>query len=168
MTSFAAQFKQIMEKEINDFGDGIDDEIRRLAVLGFETTVDRSPLWSGSYILSHRISINGTPVAPPTNVKVYAVGADGQPVGRFPMRAEQINPGLPRQYRDKARSEAQKIHTHQGPITEIEISNDIEYAIAVEAQNGAPYQVAAQMLRAMAAQIGQTSTKIAGRKKALP
>jgi hypothetical protein len=59
MSSISAAFKQA-KQEIKDH---VSDVIRNAALEAINVIVFASPVWSGAYVKSHRLSINGSPVA---------------------------------------------------------------------------------------------------------
>ena len=59
MASISAAFKQA-KQEVKDH---VSDVIRNTALEAIFIIVNDSPVWSGAYVMSHRLSINGSPVA---------------------------------------------------------------------------------------------------------
>ena len=102
-------------KELNDFKEDIDKEIsatlKKTAELAFDTLIGFSPVYTGSYVMSHRIGLNGPSSSPPSLHAGLSLGSNAK---------------------NTARSRKSKLSKIDKNITSIHITNDLYYAMNVE------------------------------------
>lgn len=114
MSSIRAAFKQARKEAHDD----VAMIVYRTTVFALKTIVENSPVWSGAYVRSHRLSVNGAPVAEPVQ------------------SPKEIGPRLP----DAAAIALRKLvfqeqMAHYGeklPFSTVVISNDADHARLVE------------------------------------
>jgi hypothetical protein len=151
LKEFMAGFEELID-EVDEIAESTLADIMATA---YDVLVDHSPIWSGSYVLSHRISVNGSPVAPPVDVS--------QPDPKGGMYALKIDATTASAYRAKALEEKKVLESAEN-FSSIEISNDIDYANIVEAIHGAPFAHAITVARLQTEQLS-TKSSISGRQK---
>ena len=102
-------------KEIEKFKEEIEQEgvdlVKKTAELAFDMLVMYSPVFTGSYVMSHRIGLNGPSNAPPTIHAGLKLGAGAK---RLAM---------------SRKAELQRIDKK---VTSVHITNDLYYAVNVE------------------------------------
>lgn len=133
------KFMEGFDAYVDEVDSGTESALAKAMSTAYDVLIDQSPIWSGSYVLSHRISIDNGPVNPPTDVKQ----ADPEG-GKYPLK---VDPLTASSHREKARAEKRVIETARN-FNRIEIGNAIEHAPAVEALKRAPYAQARLVLEA--------------------
>lgn len=128
---------------------------KELIKTGYTHLVDISPIWSGSYVLSHRVKVGEMPTRPPTDIK-----RPDPKGGIYPLK---VSDERATRFRRSALVELNKLKRQKKNV-QITIENDIPHALAVEATQRAPFQQVADLLRALAEPTFKEKI-ITGRKK---
>lgn len=156
--NFDVSIKEFMAG-FDELTDEVDEivETTLVDIMGtaYDVLVDNTPVWSGSYLLSHRISVDGSLVAPATDVR--------KPDPKGGMYSLKIDSATASAYRAKALEEKRILDSAENFST-IEISNDTEYANIIEALHGAPFAHAITVARLKSEQLS-SQTSITGRQK---
>ena len=118
--------EQQIKEEMDAIRDGITGITRLVAKKAYEKIVDKSPVWTGSYISSHRIGINQRSAEGPT----YRAPEDPMDVGSFydPRCSYDEEMWL----HDEAIAKSSETSQLQEPGV-IYISNEVEHSMEVEA-----------------------------------
>jgi hypothetical protein len=130
---------------------------KQLVEIGYRHLVDVSPIWSGSYVLSHRVKLGDMPARPPTNIK-----RPDPKGGIYPLK---VSDERAARFRRSALVELNKLKRQEKNVP-ITIENDISHSLIVEATERAPFQQVADLLRGIAEPIFKEKI-ITGRKKTL-
>jgi len=116
------------DAEIDEFVDGLEDAIevvvKETAKTAMKEVVSRSPIWSGAYILSHRVGVNGKSSRGPVRLDIVTDGG-------FPPKMSSVEAEKAKQ---AALSELNRLRTVHG-VKSIVISNEAQHALEVEYGN---------------------------------
>lgn len=111
-----------IKSQFNRARQEVDQDIQEALIVGghlaLQGVIERTPVWTGSYLLSHRVGINAKSTEPPTYINQHP-------------EFNGLTPGEEEAYRQKAMMQANKIQTAQN-INSVWVSNGIGHAPDVE------------------------------------
>ena len=129
--------KQKYDEKIDAYFDELSikaiDMLKKDMAITFDDIVQNSPVWSGSYLASHRIRINSENTRGPVNLRIYA------DTGGLPIR---ISESQAAELRGKARVEKGVLARELKISDEITIINQSDHAVLVETTIEPVYQAA--------------------------
>ena len=116
------------ETEIGAYLDEFEDKTMQLLkkemMITLDDIIDHSPIWSGSYVSSHRIKVNDEPISPAVNLRKYTPGSN------IPI---QIDPSAASGLREKARGEKRVLTGRDLKLEDsITIINQSDHTLIVE------------------------------------
>jgi hypothetical protein len=156
------RFAKTFEKDKQLIRDQVQLAARNLAVTAYVEIVNRSPIWAGDYILSHRIGIGKESSVPPIDTRIGFKPEENSGLNYIPEASGEAKTAM----LAAAAAQIGQIETAKA-FENIHISNDNAHAMAVETtgtprnpQGYHPYDLAGGTLEAQGTRIANVANKI--------